>query len=124
MPRDRADPRWAERLRVLSYPRLLIIDEVGYVPLDPVVSYFLFSLVCRRYEKGAMIWTSNKGFAKWASVFAGDEVLTAAILDRLLHHATVINIRGRSYRLREKLQAGTAPTTISLEAVSGERKGL
>jgi DNA replication protein DnaC len=113
VPGDRADPRWAERLRVLSHPRLLIVDEVGYVPLDPVVSYFVFSLVCRRYEKGAMIWTSNKGFAEWASVFAGDEVLTAAILDRLLHHGTVINIRGRSYRLRDKLQAGTvvAPPT-------------
>lgn len=67
VPRDRADPKWAERLRVLSHPRLLIIDEVGYVPLDPVVSYFAFSLVCRRYEKGAMIWTSNKGFSEWAT---------------------------------------------------------
>ncbi len=111
VPRDRADPKWSERLRVLSHPRLLIVDEVGYVPLDPVVSYFVFSLVCRRYEKGAMIWTSNKGFAEWASVFAEDEVLTAAILDRLLHHGTVINIRGRSYRLRDKLQAGTVITT-------------
>ena len=54
-----------------------------------------------------MIWTSNKSFAEWASVFAGDEVVTAAILDRLLHHGTVINIRGKSYRLRDKLQAGT-----------------
>ncbi len=84
VPRDRTDPRWAEKLRVLSHPRLLIIDEVGYIPLDPMVSHFTFSLVCRRYEKGAMIWTSNKGFADSASVFAGDEVLTAAILDRLL----------------------------------------
>jgi len=107
VPRDRTDPRWVEKLRVLSHPGLLIIDEVGYVPLDPLVSHFVFSLVCRRYEKGAMIWTSNKGFADWASVFAGDEVLTAAILDRLLHHGTVVNIRGRSYRLREKLHAGT-----------------
>ncbi len=106
VPRDRAHPRWAEKLRVLSYPRLLIIDEVGYVPLDSIVSHFIFTLVCRRYEKGAMVWTSNKGFADWASVFAGDEVLTAAILDRLLHHGTVVNIRGRSYRLREKLHAG------------------
>jgi len=54
-----------------------------------------------------MIWTSNKSFAEWASVFAGDEVVTAAILDRLLHHGTVINIRGKSFRLRDKLQAGT-----------------
>jgi DNA replication protein DnaC len=111
VPRDRGHPRWAERLRVLATPRLLIVDEVGYVPLDPLVSHFVFSLVCRRYEKGAMIWTSNKGFSEWASVFAGDEVLTAAILDRLLHHGQVVNIRGRSYRLREKMQAGTlAPT--------------
>ncbi len=64
------------------------------MPLDPVVSYFVFSLVCRRYEKAAMIWTSNKSFSEWASVFAGDEVLTAANLDRLLHHGTVINIGG------------------------------
>jgi DNA replication protein DnaC len=113
VPRDRTDPLWAERLRVLSHPRLLIIDEVGYVPLDAVVSYFVFSLVCRRYEKGAMIWTSNKGFAEWASVFAGDEVLTAAILDRLLHHGSVINIRGRSYRLRDKLQAGTTEPAVT-----------
>ena len=108
VPRERTDPKWVERLRVLSYPKLLIVDEVGYVPLDPVVSYFVFSLVCRRYEKGAMIWTSNKSFGDWASVFARDEVLTAAILDRLLHHGTVVNIRGRSHRLRDKLQAGTA----------------
>jgi DNA replication protein DnaC len=107
VPRDRNDPKWTGKLRVLSSPKLLIIDEVGYIPLDPVVSYFVFSLVCRRYEKGAMIWTSNKGFSEWASVFAGDEVLTAAILDRLLHHGTVINIRGKSYRLRDKIQAGT-----------------
>lgn len=113
VPRERTDPRWEEKLRVLNYPRLLIIDEVGYIPLNPVVSYFVFSLVCRRYERGAMIWTSNKGFVDWASVFAGDEVLTAAILDRLLHHSTVINIRGRSYRLRDKLQAGLAGVPVS-----------
>lgn len=118
VPKDRTDSRWAEKLRILSHPKLLIVDEVGYVPLDPVVSYFVFSLVCRRYEKGAMIWTSNKSFAEWASVFAGDEVVTAAILDRLLHHGTVINIRGKSYRLRDKLQAGTViapPVSISAQ---------
>lgn len=113
IPKDRADSRWLEKLRVLSHPRLLIIDKVGYVLLDPVVSYFVFSLVCRRYEKGAMIWTSNKGFAEWAGVFAGDEVLTAAILDRLLHHGTAVNIRGRSYRLRDKVQAGTVAAPIA-----------
>lgn len=123
VPRDRNEPRWAERLRVLSHPRLLIVDEVGYVPLDPVVSYFVFSLVCRRYERGAMLWTSNKGFGEWASVFAGDEVLTAAILDRLLHHSTVINIRGRSYRLREKMQAGTVAGPMPQERVTSAQAG-
>ena len=122
VPRDRTHPKWIERLRVLSYPQLLIIDEVGYVPLDSVVSYFVFSLVCRRYEKGAMIWTSNKGFSEWASVFAGDEVLTAAILDRLLHHGSVINIRGRSYRLREKLQAGTIAGPIDSQRTAPQAK--
>lgn len=122
VPRERSDPKWGERLRVLSTPPLLIVDEVGYVPLDSVASYFVFSLVCRRYEKGAMVWTSNKGFSEWASVFAGDEVLTAAILDRLLHHGTVVNIRGRSYRLREKLQAGTlgSSATKTETRLSGE----
>lgn len=112
VPRDRGDPKWGEKLRVLNHPRLLIIDEMGYLPLDPTTSYSIFSPVCQRYEREAMLLTSNKGFTDWASVFAGDEVLTAAILDRLLHHSTVINIRGRSYRLREKLQAGTlSPST-------------
>ena len=115
VPRERTDPKWDEKLRVMSYPRLLIIDEVGYIPLDTAVSHFIFSLVCRRYEKGAMIWTSNKGFADWASVFAGDEVLTAAILDRLMHHGSVINIRGRSYRLKDKLQAGTIGVNLLVE---------
>jgi DNA replication protein DnaC len=121
VPRERSDPKWDEKLRVMSHPRLLIIDEVGYVPLDGLVSHFIFSLVCRRYEKGAMIWTSNKGFADWASVFAGDEVLTAAILDRLMHHGAVINIRGRSYRLKDKLQAGTMGSNTSTETGTREK---
>lgn len=122
VPRDRADPRWTEKLRVLSHPRLLIIDEVGYVPLDSVAAYFIFSVVCRRYERGAMIWTSNKGFTEWASVFGGDEVLTTAILDRLLHHSAVVNIRGRSYRLKDKYQAGTITPTLPVENIQSQRK--
>ncbi|MGB9553248.1 MAG: IS21-like element helper ATPase IstB [bacterium] len=125
IPREKTDPLWSEKMRALTYPKLLIIDEVGYVPLDSLASYFMFSLVCRRYEKGAMIWTSNKGFAEWSTVFAGDEVLTTAILDRLLHHSTVINIRGRSYRLREKIQAGSIAgyplTTTGLTTDNKER---
>lgn len=75
IPRDRNDPRWDEKLKVLSRPRLLIIDEVGYIPLDSISSHFMFSLVCHRYERGAMIWTSNKGFVDWASIFSRNEVM-------------------------------------------------
>jgi DNA replication protein DnaC len=121
VPRDRSDPRWTEKLRVMSHSRLLIIDEVGYIPLDTKVSHFIFSLVCRRYEKGAMIWTSNKSFVEWASIFAGDEVLTAAILDRLLHHGSVVNIRGKSYRLKDKLQSGTANANWAAEHIIKEK---
>lgn len=112
IPPTRTDPRWADKLRVLSSPRLLIIDEVGYVPLDRMTAHFVFSLVCRRYEKGSMIWTSNKSFAEWAAVFAGDEVITAAILDRLLHHGTVVNIRGQSYRLKDKMKLTATDTAL------------
>ena len=86
------------------------------MPLDKMASHFIFSLVCRRYEKGAMIWTSNKSFADWASIFAGDEVLTAAILDRPLHHGSIINIRGQSYRIKDKLKSGSPiPATNNKE---------
>lgn len=126
VPRDRTDPKWNEKLRVMSHPRLLIIDEVGYIPLDATVSHFIFALVCRRYEKGSMIWTSNKGFADWASIFTGDEVLTAAILDRLLHHGSVVNIRGRSYRLKDKLHAGTTGLTYGYASAdhAGKEKAV
>lgn len=106
----------------MSYPKLLIIDEVGYIPFSSIAAYFVFALVCRRYEKGAMIWTSNKGFTDWASIFAGDEVITTAILDRPLHHGTVVNIRGGAYRLKDKLQAGTftSPTPQTVRPHNGD----
>jgi hypothetical protein len=95
---------------------------VGYVPLDQMTAHFVFSLVCRRYEKGATIWTSNKSFAEWAGVFAGDEVVTAAILDRLLHHGTVANIRGQSCRLKDKLKTAAANTAPSPPTSTTPRK--
>jgi DNA replication protein DnaC len=88
------------RLRFLARPALLIVDEVGYLPLDPGGANLFFQLVNARYEKGAMILTSNRGFRDWGEVF-GDNVIAAALLDRLLHHAAVIEIEGSSYRLRE-----------------------
>lgn len=80
---------------------ILIVDEVGFRPLDREEANLFFRLVSRRYERGSMILTSNKQVGAWPEVFAGDEVLTTAILDRLLHHVHVIQIRGRSYRLKE-----------------------
>lgn len=94
-----------EKLKVYTVPRLLVIDEIGYLPIDRVGANLFFQLVSRRYERGPMILTSNQGFASWGDVF-GDRVIATAILDRLLHHAITLNIRGNSYRLKDKLKAG------------------
>jgi len=90
----------AQRIQFLMRPALLIVDEVGYLPLAPGGANLFFQLVNARYERGAMILTSNRGFKEWGQVF-GDNVVAAALLDRLLHHAVVIQIEGNSYRLRE-----------------------
>jgi DNA replication protein DnaC len=106
LQRDLKEDRLSERLRALCKPKLLILDEMGYVPLDRVVAQFLFQLVSRRYLKGgSIILTSNKSYGEWGDVVA-DHVLAAALLDRLLHVSTTLNIRGQSYRLREKRAAG------------------
>jgi DNA replication protein DnaC len=95
----------ARRMAALCRPKLLIIDEMGYLPFDRPAANFLFQLVSRRYERGAIILTSNKSFGDWGEIFS-DPVLASAILDRLLHHSHVLNIRGESYRLKEKRKAG------------------
>ena len=84
---------------------MLVIDEVGYLPRGAKAANWFFELVSRRYEKGAIILTSNKSYGDWGSLFP-DLALAAAILDRLLHHSTTINIRGESYRLKERRKAG------------------
>jgi DNA replication protein DnaC len=94
-------------LKTLTQPRLLIIDEIGYLGLDSTQASLLFQVICQRYERNhAIVLTSNKAFSDWGEVFAGDAVLASAALDRLLHRSTVINIKGESYRLKEKRQAG------------------
>jgi DNA replication protein DnaC len=105
LQRDAKEDRLNHRLKTLCRPKLLILDEMGYFPLDRLTAQFLFQLVSRRYQKGSIILTSNKSYGEWGEVFA-DQVLASAILDRLLHHSTTINIRGHSYRLREKRKAG------------------
>lgn len=103
--KDAKEDRLGHRLRTLCKPKLLILDEMGYFPLDRMVAQFLFQLVSRRYQRGSIILTSNKSFGEWGDIFT-DQVLATAILDRLLHHSTTITIRGHSFRLREKRKAG------------------
>jgi DNA replication protein DnaC len=92
--------------RIILAPRLLIIDEVGYLPFLREQANHFFQIIAKRYERGSVILTSNLGIAQWDQAFAQDTVLTAAILDRLLHHAHVLSIQGESYRLKEKRKAG------------------
>jgi DNA replication protein DnaC len=92
-------------LQQLTYPKVLIIDEIGYLPLSHVEASLFFRLVVRRYERASLVITSNKSFLDWGEVF-NDPVLATAILDRLLHYSTTLNIKGESFRLREKRKAG------------------
>jgi DNA replication protein DnaC len=99
--------RLHRELNALMQPKLLIIDEIGYLPFDSVQASLLFQVICRRYQKNqTLALTSNKAFSDWGQVFADDPIMASAALDRLLHRSTVINIRGESYRLKEKRQAG------------------
>jgi DNA replication protein DnaC len=107
-----AENRLHRELKNLTRPKLLIIDEVGYLSLDSAQASLLFQVICQRYEREqAMILTSNKAFSDWGQVFAGDPIMAAAALDRLLHRCTVVNIRGESYRLKEKRQAAKSSLT-------------
>jgi DNA replication protein DnaC len=107
--------RLRERIRFLCRASLLIIDEIGYLTIGAPAGNLFFQLVNARYEKGAMILTSNRGFAEWGEVF-GDPVVATALLDRLLHHAVVVHIEGASYRLRQHadlVPEAMRPKTIS-----------
>jgi DNA replication protein DnaC len=94
--------RFAKKLQTYLKPSVLVLDEVGYLPLSRAEANMVFQLISRRYERGSVICTSNKAFGEWGSVF-GDDVLAAAILDRLLHHCDVVSINGPSYRLKDHL---------------------
>jgi len=95
----------AERLGFYAKPKLLIVDELGYLPFEKRSAHLFFQLVARRYEKGSMLITTNQMVTQWGAVF-GDEVLAAAILDRLLHHSFTLTVQGESYRLKQKRKAG------------------
>ena len=88
------------RLNILTYPSLLVIDEIGYLPVSQSGAMFFFQLINRRYERASTVLTSNKGFEEWGQIL-GDDVMAAALIDRLLHHCHIVNIRGNSYRMRK-----------------------
>ncbi|MGW6692036.1 IS21-like element helper ATPase IstB [Streptomyces sp. NPDC054961] len=96
--------RLNSKLRTYLRPGVLVVDEVGYQPLERAEANLVFQVISKRYEKGSIILTSNKTFSEWGQVF-GDEVLATAILDRLLHHCDVVSINGPSYRLKNRLAA-------------------
>lgn len=117
--------RLHRQLTALVQPKLLVIDEVGYLTLDPLQSSLLFQVICQRYQRQQpIVLTSNKAFSDWGQVFADDAVLASAALDRLLHRSTVINIRGESYRLKEKRQAGQSHSPITGKEVPTNRQAF
>ena len=118
----RAESRLDRRMRIYLSPKVLIVDEFGIWPYDRESATAFFSLVSARYERGSIILTSNKGFADWGELL-GDNVIATAILDRLLHHSYVLNIRGESYRLKDKRQAGLLTSQHLLGGTSEQTVG-
>lgn len=100
-----AEGKLSEQLGFLAKPKLLIVDELGYLPFERRSAHLFFQLVARRYERGSILITTNQSVSQWGTVF-GDDVLAAAILDRLLHHSHTLVIQGESYRLKQKRRAG------------------
>jgi DNA replication protein DnaC len=105
LTRGQADGKLAEQLGFYAKPKLLVIDELGYLPFEKQAANLFFQLVTRRYERGSMLITSNQMVTQWGHVF-GDEMIAAAVLDRLLHHSHALIIQGDSFRLRQKKRAG------------------
>ena len=89
-----------DRLKVLTHPAVLVVDEIGYLPISRTGAMLFFQLMTRRHERASTVLTSNKGFEEWGEIF-GDDVMAAALIDRLVHHCHIVNIRGNSYRMRQ-----------------------
>jgi len=103
----KAAGRLPHRLKTLTYPSLLVVDEIGYLPVSQSGAMLFFQLINRRYEHASTVLTSNKGFEEWGAVL-GDEVMAAALIDRLVHHCHIVNIRGNSYRMRNHSELSRA----------------
>jgi DNA replication protein DnaC len=97
--------RLGQELKKYTRPALLVLDELGFLPIDKAGADLLFQVFSRRYERGAMVITSNRAFQHWAEIFNNDSTLTSAILDRLLHHAETVIIEGKSYRMKNKIES-------------------
>jgi len=110
-----SENRLDRSLQQLVYPKVLIVDELGYLPLSRVEASLFFRLVARRYERASLIVTSNKSFLDWGETFQ-DPILATAVLDRLLHFSTTLNIKGESYRLKEKRRSGLLGRPTPMEA--------
>jgi DNA replication protein DnaC len=107
-----AGGRLEEKLTRYAKPKLLVINEFGYLPLEPHAAHLFFALVSRRYERGSNLVISNRSVSEWGIVL-NDQVVATAILDRLLHHGHVLTIRGDSYRLREKRRSGLLKSNVA-----------
>lgn len=103
----KAAGRLGYRLKMLTHPALLVVDEIGYLPINDTGAMLFFQLINRRYEQASTVLTSNKGFEEWGEIL-GDEVMAAALIDRLLHHCHIVNIRGNSYRMRHHAELSRA----------------
>jgi DNA replication protein DnaC len=110
------------RLKVLTHPALLVVDEIGYLPISRTGAMLFFQLMTRRYEHAATVLTSNKGFEEWGEIF-GDDVMAAALIDRLVHHCHLVTIRGNSYRMRQHSELWqTLHTTREPESSGSARR--
>ena len=118
--RGHSEGRLEQRLAQLAKPKLLIVDEFGYLPFEPLAAHLLFQLVSRRYERGSMLITSNRAVGEWGTVL-GDEVVATASLDRRLHHIHVLTIRGEIYRLREKRRSGLLKATTATASAAASQ---
>lgn len=95
-----ASGRLSQRLKSLTFPPLLVVDELGYLPISRTGAMLFFQLMSRPYERASSVITSNKGFEDWGEIF-GDDVMASALIDRLVHHYHIVNVRGNSYRMRQ-----------------------
>ncbi len=105
LSRAAGEGKLGEQIAFYAKPKLLIVDELGYLPLEKQTAHFFFQLVSRRYERGSLLITTNQTVTQWGHVF-GDEMIAAAVLDRVLHHSHTLVIQGESYRLKQKKRAG------------------